>query len=159
MSDKKLIGFIWCRGKKDFSCFETEMISREDQTAIEDILSKYDTLGTHHEANCYGRKFSDVLLEDYEVAAKKRIKDLDAKERAIFEFARAFFDHYAPFTPEDERDYCLKNFKEMKLNDFSVSPCDEELKYWLTEIIAMWPGDLWVDTTEEREDVINGKTA
>ena len=56
----KLCGFIWKHGDKDFSIWETDAITEEDQSKIEEILSKYDTTGTS-ERNCYDSKISDFF--------------------------------------------------------------------------------------------------
>ena len=149
----RLIGFIWCHGKKDFECWETDALSEKDQDAIEEILSKYDTKGTS-ERNVYDRKFSDVLNENYGVLRIKTETELTARERAIYLYAKGFFDVYCPYTGEDERDYCIYNFEQMWKTDFKENIDDAELKEWLKTLISMWPDDLYV-ITEEKEDSDN----
>lgn len=152
--DEKLVGFIYCRGKKDFSCWETEAISEEDQNAIEEILIKYDDKGTA-EGNVYDRKFKDILMDDYGVVKKKKENELSPMERGTFNYAKAFFDEYCPYTPKDEIDYCMYNFREMLKTDFENDSDNERLKGWLLNIINIWPDDLYV-IQEEKEESHNG---
>ena len=60
----KLCGFVWCHGPNDFSVWETDRISKEDQSKIETILSKYDTDGTSERGDL-DRKMSDLFSESY----------------------------------------------------------------------------------------------
>lgn len=50
--DIQLIGFVFKHGDKDYSLWETDAISTEDQRKINQILEKYDTTGTSIR-NCY----------------------------------------------------------------------------------------------------------
>lgn len=60
----KLCGFVWCHGNKDFGVWETDAISEEDQAKIEEILAKYDTIGTS-ERSAWDSKISDLFSEEY----------------------------------------------------------------------------------------------
>lgn len=60
----KLCGIVWCHGNKDFSVWETDVISEEDQVKIEEILAKYDTTGTS-ERSAWDSKISDLFSEEY----------------------------------------------------------------------------------------------
>ena len=64
MDKTTLCGFIFCHGRKDFSVWETDAISKEDSEAIQKILNKYDTEGTSVR-NCWDEKLSDVMNEEY----------------------------------------------------------------------------------------------
>ena len=59
----KLCGFVWCHGNKDFTVYETDAISTEDQAKIEEILAKYDTTGTSERG--WDFKIEDVFCEQY----------------------------------------------------------------------------------------------
>ena len=61
--DPVLCGFVWCHGRKDFSCYEVQL-RKEDREAIEQILWKYETRGTS-ERNVWNSKFSTVFCEEY----------------------------------------------------------------------------------------------
>ncbi len=58
-----LCGFIYNHGRKDFSAWEVNL-SAEDRMAIENILAKYETVGTS-ERNVWDMKFADVMSEEY----------------------------------------------------------------------------------------------
>ncbi len=61
--ETKIIGFIFCHGPKDFSLWETDAISMEDQEKIWKILQKYDDTGSG-ERNVYD-KIKDMVCENY----------------------------------------------------------------------------------------------
>lgn len=61
---ERLCGIVWCHGNKDFSVWETDAISAEDEAKIEAILAKYDTTGTSTR-NAWDDKISDLFSEEY----------------------------------------------------------------------------------------------
>lgn len=59
-----LCGFIWCHGFHNFAVWETDAISAEDRTKIEEILNKYVNYGTSV-GNVYEESFSELFREEY----------------------------------------------------------------------------------------------
>lgn len=64
MRDSILCGIVWCHGNKDFGVWETDAISAEDQAKIEEILAKYDTMGTSTRS-AWNDKISELFCEEY----------------------------------------------------------------------------------------------
>lgn len=60
----KLCGIVWCHGNRDFSVWETDAISEEDQAKIEEVLAKYDTTGTSTRS-AWNESFFDLFSEEY----------------------------------------------------------------------------------------------
>lgn len=58
-TDPILCGFVWKHGEKDYSAWQVEL-SEEDQTALEEILYKYEADGCSVR-NCIDLQFSDVF--------------------------------------------------------------------------------------------------
>ena len=52
MDDIRIVGFVFEHGPEDYSLWETDAISDEDQEKLHQILQKYDTTGCSVR-NCY----------------------------------------------------------------------------------------------------------
>lgn len=52
MDEIKLVGFVFEYGPEDYSLWETDAITDEDQKVLWEILQKYDTTGSSVR-NCY----------------------------------------------------------------------------------------------------------